>query len=510
MSSESNVGSEVVSAGRRLSWHAERHPDATVLIIVRPDGEVREVTWGELDAWSNRLARFFAERGVAETSTVAIGLPNCAEHVAACYATWKLGAMTLPLREAMPEPERDAILDLARPTLVISDWQGLAWPNLSRARLARADGYSSDPLPDRLPTPGRAMASSGATGRPKLIVRRAPWGFPPGAITRLLEPIGSRSGGVGFTLGPMYHELPFLAVHFGIFEGTTMIAMEHFDAAMAVDIVERYRPWGMNGAPITLQRIAELPDIKQRDLSSLGAVLHTGAPCPAWVKHAWIDLIGPQHVYEIYGGTEGTGYAMCNGVEWLARPGTVGRAHMAEMKILDDDGREVPRGEVGRIFARNMGAPGIPFEYVGTVQPDTTDDGFCCIGDLGWIDEDGYVYLSDRRVDLIISGGANVFAAEVEGVLSEHPAVADIAVIGLPDATWGKRVHAVVQPHTMESPPELATLDAWCRGRISSYKCPKTYDMIAELPRTEAGKLRRSALVDERIGSPGVAAATDA
>jgi bile acid-coenzyme A ligase len=325
----------------------------------------------------------------------------------------------------------------------------------------------------------------------------------------LLSPLDFQAGVTGFIPGPLYHELPFLSVQFGLFEGNTMIVMEHFDASLAVDIIERHRPDYLYVAPINLQRIAELPDITQRDLSSLTSVGTTGSMMPHWVKRAWFDLVGTEHVYELYGGTEGTGFTMVNGHEWLERPGTVGRPHLAEMKILDEEGVELPPGEVGRIFSRNTFGSGIPFEYVGAQQAQVTEDGFTWIGDLGWMDEEGYLYLADRRADLIISGGANVFAAEVEGVLSEHPAVADIAVIGLPDDTWGKRVHAVIQPHDLANPPSTDELRQWCRERLSAYKCPKTWEFIAEVPRTEAGKMRRSALVNERVTN-GAASAVNA
>ncbi len=171
------------------------------------------------------------------------------------------------------------------------------------------------------------------------------------------------------------------------------------------------------------------------------------------------------------------------------------------MKIVDDDGNELPRGEVGKSSAAHRRSEDIPFEYVGLGPGATRSTIFTWIGDLGWMDEDGYVYLADRRTDLIISGGANVFAAEVEAALSEHPGVADVVVVGLPDETWGKRVHAIIQPHDLADHPSEDELNAWCRERLSAYKCPKTYEFIAELPRNEAGKIRRSALAAERAGA---------
>ena len=499
--------SEIVSVGCQLTWHAEKHPDEKALIFVRPDGAEQQFTWLDLDRRSNQLARLLASRGVDEHSTVVIGLPNSPEHVLSCYGVWKLGGMTLALSAAMPAIERTALIDLAEPDLIISDWEGLSRPNLSRNELTQCDRFDDGSLPDRLPHPGKALASGGSTGRPKIIVQPSPWGFVPGSIVKLFEPVGLRQSMRMLVPGPLYHEQPFSTLHWMLFEGSTVVLMERFDPELALDLIERHRVQGMSIPPIFMQRMLAVPNIDQRDLSSIETLIHATAPCPAWLKRAWFDLLGPDRVYEAWGGTEANGYTMIRGTDWLKRPGSVGKPYLAAVKILDDEGNTLPPGDVGNIYSRTTLTDAPTFRYVGSPPAPATSDGYTSIGDLGWLDDEGYLYLADRRTDLIISGGANVYPAEVEAALSEHPGVADVVVVGLPDETWGKRVHAITQPYDIDTHPSDAELNAWCRERLSAYKCPKTYEFIGELPRNEAGKIRRSALAAERAAQSLLGAA---
>jgi bile acid-coenzyme A ligase len=423
---------------------------------------------------------------------------------------WKLGAMLLTLREQLPGPERDAILKIAGPAVVVADWEGIRHPRLMRDDLVRAEVYSDAPLPDCIANPGKALGSGGSTGRPKMIVRPGPWAVPPGALLAAFAPIGFTPDGTQLVVSPVYHEIGFNASHLSLFEGLKIIVMEHFDAARAVELIERHQVTLMLMPPIMMQRMAALPDIRERDLSSLLGITHAGAPCAPWLKRFWIDLIGAEKLHELFGGTENNGYIIVRGDEWLKRPGTLGLPFNCEIRILDDEGADLPPGQVGEIFMKNVTVQGPTFEYRGAPPARSTVDGFTSLGDLGWLDEDGYLYLADRRADLIITGGANVYAAEVEMALSEHPDIDDIAVIGLPDSEWGKRVHAVIQVRDPECPPSEAELKAFCRERLAAYKSPKSYEFVAQLPRTEAGKLRRSALVSERIATLPEAVQTNA
>jgi bile acid-coenzyme A ligase len=490
---------EFVSYGRRISTLAAERGDQTAIVFVPEQGDERNISWAELDRGSNQVARLLAEHGVGQGSTVVVAVGNRPEHFAVAYAAWKLGALLLTLRPQLPAPERDALLEIAQPAVVVADWEGVRHPLLTRVDLTRAEVYSDDPLPDRLSNPGKALGSGGSTGRPKMIVKPGPWAVPPGALLAGFDPLGLRAGGIQLIVSPLYHEIGFNSSHFSLFEGLRIVVMEHFDAARAVELIERHRVTIILMAPIMMQRMAALTDIRERDLSSLVGITHAGAPCAPWLKRFWIDLIGAEKVHEIFGGTENNGYIYIRGDEWLERPGTLGKPYNCEIRILDEERAVVPSGQVGEIFMKNVTVPGPPFEYRGAPPAPTTPDGFTSLGDLGWLDEDGYLFLADRRVDLIITGGANVYAAEVEMAISEHPEIDDVAVIGLPDPEWGKRVHAIIQPRDIASPPSEAELKAHCRERLAAYKAPKSYEFVRQLPRTEAGKLRRSALVTERV-----------
>lgn len=488
--------------GARIHQLAAAHPNKTAIVFAPQDGGPhRAMSWRELDEGSNRAARLFAERGLDEDSLLVIGLGNCAAHLLAAIAAWKCGALALPVSSRMPAPERDAILALARPRLVISEWPDLPHPNLSEAELAAAAaGYSAAPLPDIATIcahPGKAIGSGGSTGRSKIIIDPRRWEAVPGTLW-YAESTRFAPRQVHLLAGPLYHNSPFLMAHWGLFEDHTLILMERFDAARAADLIEQYRVQYAFFAPTMMARIARLPGIQQRDFSSFDAMYSTAAPCPAWVKRAWIDLLGAEKVHEILGASEGNGLTAIRGDEWLRKPGSVGRP-LTDMRvrIQDDERRELPAGEIGEVFMH----PGVDeptYEYIGSPPAPCTADGFVSVGDLGWLDEDGYLFLADRRSDLIISGGANIYPAEVEAALSERADIADVVVVGLADDEWGKRVHAIIQPHDPARPPAVAALNEFCRARLSAYKAPKSYEFLPQLPRQESGKIRRSQLAKER------------
>ena len=485
-----------LSPGAWLREAVERHPDRDALVFAPAEGHEGRLTWAKLDRWSNQLARLLKERGVGADSLVAIALPNCAEHVAVAYAGWKLGACVLPLNHRMPEPERARMLALARPAALVSDW---ALPDaLTRADLARGEEFPNEPLPDVTPQPGRAIATGGSTGEPRLIVDPRPFDRPRERSRDGLGTLtGMRTGQIQLISGPMFHNGPFLACHEGLSLHQTIVLMDRFDPARVLDLVERHRVSWLYLVPTMMRRLLDTPAISTADISSLEAVYHTAAPCPVDVKRAWIALVGPEHLYEGFGATEEVGLCAIRGDEWLLHPGSVGRPVDTEIRILDGDHRPCDAGEVGEIFMRRRSVRET-FTYRGSDRAEVDADGFASVGDLGWLDPDGYLFLADRRVDLIITGGSNVYPAEVEAVIAIHPGVADVAVIGLPDPDWGSRVHAIVQPRSFASPPLADELAAHCRARLQPHKVPKHFEFVAELPRDEASKIRRSQLVAER------------
>jgi bile acid-coenzyme A ligase len=307
-------------------------------------------------------------------------------------------------------------------------------------------------------------------------------------------------------LGPLYHTGPFGTTVSGVMSTGRVVVMETFDAARALDLIERHRVNAVWAVPAQMQRMARVEGVERHDLSSIESLYHSGAVCPPWLKRAWIDLVGADHVYEGFGSTEAVGMLVIRGDEWLQHPGSVGRPDNTDVRICDEAGADVPTGSVGEIFMRwRSGAPlGLPdsYTYWGSPRAKATPDGFVSVGDLGRFDGDGYLYIADRRVDMIVTGGVNVYPAEIEVVLSEHPAVKDVAVVGVPDTDWGRRVHAILEVGEDVARQELVQeLDQHCRARLARPKVPKTYE-FSELPRNDAGKIRRSVLVEERAGNP--------
>jgi bile acid-coenzyme A ligase len=328
-------------------------------------------------------------------------------------------------------------------------------------------------------------------------VLRSPGASEPGAGAGPAgEFLGHHAGQVQLVPAPLYHANGFYILQFGLFGAQHIILMERFVAELAVELIERHRVNTFAGVTIMLQRMARVPGIEERDLSSLESVLHGGAPLPEWVARTWIELVGPSHFFVSYGSSENAGIALASGAQWLEHPGTVGKPFNTLARILDDAGADLPPGGVGEIFLRWDAQTDSSFEYSGAVEARRTPDGYSSLGDLGWLDEDGYLFLADRRTDMIITGGANVYPAEVEAALSEHPDVVDAAVVGLPDPEWGSRVHAIVQLRdgSRGDQPSEEDLRQHCRERVAAYKVPKSVEFTDALPRSAAGKLRRSAL----------------
>ena len=488
-----------VSFGRRITDLAEAHPDAVALVFAPEHGDDVPITWRELDARSSQMARLLAARGARLGTMVAVALPNSVDHFYATIGAWKAGSGVIPMRWDVPEWERDRLLETSGVVLVVGDAAfGGPVPVVSTADLAASEALDASPLPDVVPTPAQGIASSGSTGRPKIIVNSLPGEAIPSQLVAMPSHFNDLPDDLPQLIpAPLYHTNGFRIAHAQLFTDQFIVVMERFDAARAVDLIEQYRIACFSAVPTMLQRIARLPDIRERDLSSLVYVMQGGASTPDWVVEAWLDLIGDEQFFMSYGSSEGVGLALLRGDDWRTHPGSTGRGYRAEIKILDADGRELPSGEIGEIYMRHE-EPGPRFEYLGADTPLPTADGFTSIGDLGWLDDDGYLYVADRRTDMIVTGGANVFPAEVEAAISEHPAVADVVVVGVTDPEWGRRVHAIVEPTNWATPPSAGELDAYVRERLTAYKVPKTYEFLERLPRTDAGKLNRTVLARER------------
>jgi bile acid-coenzyme A ligase len=477
-----------IALGAILAHHADRFPTRNAVIV-----DNVTVGYGELDARANRRARLLAAQGVGHGDFVTVALPNGLEFYETTFAIWKLGAIPNIVGAKLARPEMEAILDIVRPKLFIG-----AAPAPGVATLAPdsrpSDLHSADPLPEAVSPHWKAMTSGGSTGRPKVIVDAMPGRWDPQEGFLLQRP-----GDVILNPGPLYHNAPFHCIHMGLFVGATIVEMGRFDALRALQLIEAHGVNWVTMVPTMMHRIWRLgPDVLSGfDLPSLRMMLHMAAPCAPWLKEAWIDWLGAGRVWEYYGTTEGIGSTIISGTDWLDHRGSVGRVRDGyEMKILDDTGREPPAGEVGEVYFRPHDGPGSPYHYLGSAASRVGD--WETMGDLGCVDEAGYLYLSDRRNDLIISGGANIYPAEVEGAIDAHPDVQGSAVIGLPDEEWGARVHAIVQPVEGAAVDEAGLLD-FIAGRLARFKLPRSIEFTREPLRDEAGKVRRAALRQARL-----------
>ncbi|OBA63233.1 feruloyl-CoA synthetase [Mycobacterium sp. 1100029.7] len=478
-------------ATKLVELAAER-PDTAAVTIVALDGTATSMTFAELEARANQWGRALAANGAGVGSLVALAIPNSQHLVLATLGCWKIGAVPIPMHWDLPEWERDRVRTVINPAVVVDE--------TTRWELdARAANESQSPLPEAVSPAANGICSSGSTGVPKVILTLAPslW------IPQQGEPFLSNWTPVAkpqtiLVPAPMYHTNGF-ATFLMLLSGDHLVILEKFDAAVFVDSVERYRITNFTATPTMLARIAALPDIRQRDLSSVVFILQGAAVMPPSLLHTWFELLSPEQIVTAYGMTENLGLTALRGDEWLTHPGSVGRGFRdTEIRILDADKNPLGPGEDGEVYLRSVMSAG--YRYLGGAPPlPSTEDGFRSAGDIGHVDEDGFLYIVDRRVDMIVSGGANVFPAEVESALAGHPGIADVVVIGLTDKQWGRRVHAVVQRADGTALTEQQVIE-YAKNRLAPYKAPKTVEFVDAIPRTAATKVNRSAMIAARGG----------
>jgi bile acid-coenzyme A ligase len=497
MTAMNTPASGPMSMGDAFTHQASRDPHHVA--VITPAGQI---TRGELEARANQAARHFATLGVTEGSLVTIALPNGIDFYVAVAAAWKLGAVPQPLSYRLPDLERNAIIELAEPSLVVG-----VDPERVTGRFALAPGWRPDPSLDASPLQSVtspswvALTSGGSTGRPKVIVNARPAETDPDVTI-----VGMSEDGVQLVPGPLYHNGPFTFSVNGLFTGSTIVLMDRFDAAGVLELIERHKVDWMFAVPTMLRRIWQLPaEVREAaDLSSLRVLFSSGSPWPAWLKTEYLNWLGPDRVLEMYGGTEQYGSTVITGRESLDHPGSVGRpVGGSAVRILDPEtGEDLPPGVekgIGEVYFMAPGGPGSTYRYLGAQA--TSRDGWETLGDLGYVDEQGYLYLVDRRTDMVVSGGANVYPAEVEAALERHPLVRSAAVIGLPDDDLGQRVHAIVDVGVWQA-PDAGELRTHLREYLAPYKVPRTFEIVTEPLRDDAGKVRRSALRDKRLTTP--------
>ena len=497
--------------------HAQKSPEKAAYIMA---ATAETVTYRQLDERSNRIAQLFRSLGLKAGDHIALFLENNARFFEICWGAQRSGLVYTAISSRLTAAEVDYIVgDCGAKLLVTSRYLSDKAAELSPLMKGVAHRYMIDGAIPGYQSWEEAVAgqpatrivgetagldmlySSGTTGRPKgvmPIVEPTPIDAdsPLLALTRKLYGMDEHT--IYLSPAPLYHAAPLRFNMSVMRSGGTSIIMENFDAEQYLALIGKYHVTHTQLVPTMFVRFLKLPDeVRLKyDVSSLKCAIHAAAPCPIPVKEKMIAWWGPI-VWEYYGGTEGNGLTMCNSAEWLAHKGTVGRAVVGELRICDDAGSEVPPGQSGTIYF----AGGRGFAYhndAAKTAESRHPKGWSTIGDVGYVDADGFLHLTDRKAFMIISGGVNIYPQEAENLLINHPRVMDCAVFGVPNEEFGEEVKAVVQPRDMEDAgPALAEeLIAYCRQHLAAIKCPRSVDFEPELPRHPTGKLYKRLLRD--------------
>jgi long-chain acyl-CoA synthetase len=507
----------VNAAAMTPGYYAELTPDMPA-IVMGSSGET--VSYAQLEDRSVRFARVLRSLGVGIGDHIAILMENNRPYLEIAWAAQRSGLYYTAINTHLRASEVQYILDdCGAVALIASEAMAdvVAGLDVSRidirvtaiGELAGFERYEdmlagAEPIPLDDECEGREMLySSGTTGRPKGVRKQLTGtrlGDPTSPAVQIAQGLlarGTTSGSVYLSPAPLYHAAPLVTSMSLQRVGATVVVMERFDPRQCLELIERHRVTQAQFVPTMFVRLLRLPkeERDRYDLSSLQSVTHAAAPCPVAIKREMLEWWGPI-IYEYYSGTEDIGSTHITPEEWLAHPGSVGRP-LGECHIVGEDGTELPTGQAGVVYFLG----GRPFEYHNDPEKTasvTNDRGWRTLGDVGYVDEDGYLYLTDRQAHMIISGGVNIYPQESENLLAGHPAVADVAVIGVPDAEMGEAVKAVVRlsDGVNASPALAAELLAFCRSELATYKCPRSIDFADELPRDDNGKLYKRLLRD--------------
>ena len=493
--------------GMLVAYHAQNQSDQPAVIT-----EYGDRTFGELNANANRLVRLLASRGIGSGDSIAVVSKNRPEFVEALVGTSRCGIRFTPINYHLKGEEIGYIVDNCEAKAFIAD-ASLGDPVIeapthapdATVKLAiggTIDGFEdynaliADLDPSDIDNPelgARMLYTSGTTGRPKGVHRKERTAEPPVPPE---SPSFYSPGDMDLCTGPGYHAAPLLIdIIQPLWSGAGIVMMDKWDAQETLRLIQEYRITHSHMVATMFHRLLNLPeDVRaQYDVSSMKFLVHGAAPCPVHVKQAMIEWFGPV-IWEYYAATEGGGGFLVGSEEWLTKPGTVGKPGPEfDNKILDDDGNEVGPGEVGTIYMRAPDTGRFEYYKDDAKTASSYRGDYFTLGDMGYFDDDGYLFLTGRTAELIISGGVNIYPQEVDSEILKHPSVLDVCTIGVPNDEWGEEVKSVVQlqPDVAASEALTNELITWARERLANFKCPRTIDYVDELPRSAAGKIQR-------------------
>jgi bile acid-coenzyme A ligase len=454
--------------------------DAAVMSFL-PDGTPTVLRWAELDQRTQERARSFrqAARPLGGAAVICIAASRTPGTVVDILAAARAGMPIFPLDPSLPQHARALMLEQLTvnygPTLQVRS-NGLE-PGRSDKSAVETVGYF--------------LGTGGTTGKPKIVKHLGPLTYDPRLLpSRALRRARWQSGQRQLIVGPLYHAAPFTYCLTGLLDANTVIIPPNFEPAKIWHVIRSHGVQWLQLTPTHMARMLDSPSCSARHLKQLQGLLHAAAFCPHQIKRRWIEIAGPSRIFELYAATEDIGCTLASGEEWLARPGTVGRGVLTQIRILDEELSAQPAGSVGKVFMRGprplAGAP----SYLGGISPHQAPGGFRSVGDYGWLDEDGYLFLKSRREDMITVAGKNVYPADIESVIAEHPVISDVTVFGIPDAVFGSRIAAVISTRDRQ-PLSVSDIVAYCRGRLAVHQLPQKIHHVAQLPRNEAGKIER-------------------
>ena len=474
----------------RLHELARQRPDATVVTLVNRKGGDFSWRWRDLMENADSAARDLRESGVIPGDIVAIALPASLRHVAATIGAWQAGAVVLPLPPAAPQLEIQRILDIAAADFLVDREQGV-----KGARRLRPSGTRNHPLTGAAGAEPRSVSlTGGSTGEPKVVVGKRPWVYDEAFVAAhrgIMEP-----GDVQLIVTALHH-WGFHSLYGGLMLGQHIVLLEHFVPRLVLSSIQKYAVNQMCVIPTQMKWLLDSELINSADLSSLRTVHHSGGPCPEQVKRKWIKLLGPERILESYTSHENLYSTYIRGQEWLAHPGSVGRPGARNVRIVLDSGAQAAPGEIGEVFLRPHDGPP---QYIGPASDLPAHDGkYLSLGDLGYLDEDGYLYLVDRANEMFISGAENIYPRQIEMVLLDHPAVRDAMVVGAPHDDLGLVAKAYVVPAGRVTHQEIID---HCRPRLSGPRLPRYVEFVSELPRAPSGKMQRYAAARRTDGVP--------